>query len=314
MYFTIALLLISFVSGCNLSYQKITSKPVIKVNDHFLTSKEFSTQIARQLKNYDALLAKDSLNIQRIKDDVTRSFIIQSLTEDWAIGQNISISDSDLEVEAKKLRANYPDDLSFRRALAKEDLSFSEWQNNLRYLLIEKAVLKKLSEKVTSPSEVELIQYYENQKNKFKRAESILVRQILVELESRAEFIKNEVKTKDFAETAKKFSIAPESKNGGLVGWIEKGSVDFFDPLFKSPLNVVQIIQSSFGYHVVKVEQKKSAGFLPFNEIKKVIESELLSQKNQAIYLSWLDGQLRSAKVYKDLELIRSLKVETKRR
>lgn len=299
------------LGGCPSKYQKISTAPVEKVNDHTLTSKQFANELARRLRNFDALAAKDPNNILRIKEDILKDFLVKSLTLDWARSQNIVISDRVLDVEVDKLRANYPDDLAFRRSLAQENLSFSDWRDELRFSLIEKEVFAKLNEKIKAPSEDEIKSYYEKNKDRFKKKERIFIRQIVVDSEAKSDALKMDIKGGDFAELAKKFSITPEGKTGGVVGWIEKGAVDYFDPLFTAG-SAVQSIQSPFGFHLIKVEKKAPAGISPLDEVKAQIIRALKAQREQAEYIAWLDAQLRSSKVLKDYELINSIKIDTK--
>ncbi|WP_413289500.1 peptidyl-prolyl cis-trans isomerase [Bdellovibrio sp. HCB337] len=299
-------------TACTSNYQKVSTKPVVKVNDHVLSTKEFSNQLARKLKDLDALTAKDPNTVQRTKEEILRAFIVKSLTLDWARANSLVVTESDLDKEVDKYRANYPDDLSFRRLLAQENLSFSEWREELRYTLIERAVFKKLNERIKPLTEAEIKQYYEEHKEQFKKKERIYLRQIVTDELGKADLLKSQVKQKDFAELAKKYSIAPEAKNGGLVGWIEIGSVDFFDPLFKSGVGSVTQIKSPFGFHVVKIEKKAPAATLPLEEVRNQIIRALTAQREQGEFVKWLDAQLRSSKVLKDNELINSIVVETR--
>ncbi|ASD62066.1 peptidylprolyl isomerase [Bdellovibrio bacteriovorus] len=299
------------LAGCPSSYQKLSTKPVEKVNDHVLTSKQFANQLARRLRNFDALAAKDPNNIHRIKEEILRDFLVKSLTLDWARAQSIVISENTLDKEVDKLRANYPDDLSFRRALALENLSFSEWREELRYSLVEREVFKKINEKVKAPTEEEIKRYYEDNKDRYKRKERVYLRQIVVDEDAKADAIKVDLKTGDFAELARKYSITPEAKQGGVVGWIEKGTVDYFDPLFNVGSGV-QTIKSPFGIHLIRVEKKAPASTLSLEEVKPQIIRALRAQREQAEYVAWLDAQLRSSKVLKDYELMNSIKVDTR--
>ena len=302
---------LSLLPGCPSNYQKVSTKPVAKVNDHVLTTKQFANQLARRLKNFDALAAKDSNNIHRIKEDILREFVVKSLTLDWARAQSIVISESELDKEVDKLRANYPDDLSFRRVLAQENLSFSEWREELRYVLVEREVFKKLNEKIKPPAEEEIKRYYEDHKDRYKRKERIYMRQIVVDEAAKADAIKANLKTADFAELAKKYSITPEGKAGGVVGWIEKGTVDYFDPLFSAGAQL-QTIKSPFGIHLIKVEKKAPASILPLEEARPQIIRALRAQREQAEYVAWLDAQLRSSKVLKDYDLMNSIRIDTR--
>ncbi len=299
------------LAGCPSNYQRLSKKPVEQVNDHVLTTKEFANQLARKLRNFDALAAKDPNNIHRIKEEILRDFLVKSLTLDWARAQSIVVSENALDKEVDKLRANYPDDLSFRRSLAQENLSFSEWREELRYVLIEREVFKKINEKVKNPSDEEIKRYYEDRKDQYKRKERIYIRQVVVDNEAKADAIKLDLKSKDFSEVAKKFSITPEAKSGGIVGWIEKGTVDYFDPLFSAGSGL-QTVKSPFGVHLIKVEKKAPASTAPLDEVKPQIIRGLKAQREQAEYVAWLDAQLRSSKVLKDYDLMNSISVDTR--
>jgi peptidyl-prolyl cis-trans isomerase C len=306
------ILALSLLSACTSNFQKISAKPVVKVNDHVLTTKEFSGQLARKLKDLDALTAKDPATVIRTKEALVRNFIVRGLTLDWARANNISINENDLDKEVDKYRANYPDDLSFRRLLAQESLSFSEWREELRYTMTERSVFKKMNEKLKAPTDAEIKQYYEEHKDQFKKKERIYLRQILTDDQAKADTLRAQVKTKDFATLAKKYSAGPEAKEGGLVGWIELGSVDFFDPLFKSGVGSVTQIKSPFGFHIVRVEKKSPPSTQALEEVRNQVVRALTAQREQAEFVKWLDAQLRSSKVLKDNDLINLITVQTR--
>lgn len=292
--------------------QKLTAKPAVQVNEHLLSTKEFANQLAKKLKNFEAVTAKDPNVIYHAKEDIINDFVIRSLSLDWAKEKGIIITEHDLDKEVDRLRANYPDDLSFRRSLAQENISFSDWREQLRIILVQKAVFKVLTEKLQQPKEDEVINYYNANKEKFKQKEVILIRQIVVDDAARLEAIKNDLKKTAFAELAKKYSITPEAKSGGLLDWIEKGAVDYFDPLFNFPNGSIQIVKSPFGSHLIKIEGKKPSGYKDLSSVKKMITTSLLGQKEQALYVGWLDVQLRKSKVLKDYDLINSIVVDTR--
>lgn len=300
-------------SGCDLGTSRIAAKPVLQVNDHFFSAKDLANQLARRLKNFDALSAKDPNNIQRAKEDILRVFILQSLINDYAKANQISVDDADVEKEVDSFRSSYPDDLSFRRVLAEENLSFSEWKDQMKQTLLEKKVFKKLSEKTQAPTAAEIKQYYEENKSFYKRRERIYLRQIIVDDFSKAQNIRDELKKKDFIELAKKYSVAPEAKTGGLVGWVERGSVDIFDKAFLLPVGgMSQVLESSYGFHIFKVERKAPPGYASIEEVQPQILQVLSGKKEQAEFSSWLDKQIRASKVLRDNDLISAISVETR--
>ncbi len=300
-------------AGCYSRYPKLVNKTIVQVNEHSLTTKDFANQLTRRLKDLDAFSAKDPQILRQAKDGIINDFIIKGLTLDWARSQNISVADSLVDSTVDKYRSNYPDDLSFRRSLAQENLSFSEWREKLRYSLIEQAAFKKMNEKSRPPTEAEIKKYFEEKKELFKRKERVFLRQILVDDLAKAELMKTSVKTKDFATLAQKYSKAPEAKAGGAIGWIEKGTVDFFDSTFSQAVGSVgAIITSPYGYHVIRVEKKLPASIKSLDEARPQIIRTLVAQKEQAEFIAWLDHQIRSSKVSKDYDLINAINIDTK--
>ena len=286
----------------------------MEVNSHILTAKDLAITLARRLKPLDALAAKDPVIVSQAKEKVIRDFIVQSVIDDYAKINNISIPESDLDKEVTLARSNYPDDLSFRRVLAQEDLSMSEWRNQLRASLVTAAVFKRLREKAVAPTDIEIRRYYEENKERYRRKERIFLRQIVLDDLTKAQALHEElVKKKDFAKLASSFSVSPEAKNGGAVGWVEKGSVDIFDKAFLLPLGgLSQVLESNYGFHIFKVERRAPAGLASIDEVRPEIVAALKSKKEQVDFLGWLDKQIRQTRVLRNNDLIQALVAETK--
>jgi peptidyl-prolyl cis-trans isomerase C len=303
-----------YIFGCTAQNSRVNPEQVIaKVNSRTLTLKDFSNRLGRRLKDLDSLSAKSSENLSFIKEEIIKNFITRSLVLDYAESKGLSVSNQELDVETARLRAAYPDDVTFRRTLAEENISFSEWQEQLRARLVEKKVFELISEKIKPPSIEELRLYYQQNLDSFKTKERVYLRQIVVEEQGKADHLKNELKKQSLETLAKKYSIAPEGKAGGLVGWISKGEVDFFDPVFSYKLGTPgPIFKSPFGFHIVQIERKSAPSTLALEEVRARIERTLRAQKEQALYTEWLDAQLRSSRVWRDYNLINSVRVDTK--
>lgn len=309
--FSLAFAGLFILGGCTFERQQVFNKPVVTVNEHSLNTREFAHRLARELRGYDSLSAKDPKQVQRAKDKIIQDFIVQSLSEDYAKSQKIEVSSTELEEEINRYRSSYPDDLSFKKSLAQENISFSDWSKGIENYLLQKAISKKISQGIDDATDEEMKQHFESHKERFKHRERIFISQIVVKDEAQIDALKVGLKTAAFKDYAKKFSITPEGKEGGVVGWVEKGAVDFFDPLFSAPLNSLRTIQSPFGHHLVRVEKKSPAGFYQIAEVKKILSAEIRAQKEQALFLSWLDSQIRASKVMKNSEIIEQMKVET---
>jgi peptidyl-prolyl cis-trans isomerase C len=300
-------------ASCTSPSSKVSNQVVVDVNGQTMTAKEFADRLARQLKKFDALTAKDPANVQRAKEEILRVFVMNCLSLSYAKANQISVSDEELDKEINLIRSSFPDDLSFRRVLADEGLSLTDWKEDLRKTLIERKVFRKVAEKIPEPSADEIRKYYEENKERYKRKERIFLRQIITDDLGKAQSIKDEMKKKDFSELAKKFSVSPESKVGGLVGWIERGTVDVFDKAFALPVGgVSQVLESSYGFHIFKVERKVPPGWATIDEVRPQIVQALKGRKEQGEFASWLDKQIRGSRVLRNNDLLKAITVETK--
>jgi peptidyl-prolyl cis-trans isomerase C len=303
------------IAGCTDSASMISRKPVVKVNESTLTVKDFSDRLVFELKDFDALSAKDPAILRRVKEKIIRDFVMRSLINDFAKQNSITVSDAELENETNSIRSSYPDDLSFREVLAENNMSFSDWQKSMKEALIERKVFKKINEKSAPVTDDDMRKYYATNKDFFKRGESIDLRQIVVDDLNKAEVIKTELRKNSFEKLAKEYSVAPEARTGGKVGTFEKGTVDIFDKAFTLPVGgVSQVLESSYGFHIFKVDKKNPAGFSAFENNKKLIKNMVEAQKEQAEFVNWLDRQIRSSRVLRDRALVDAISIETRMR
>lgn len=133
-------------------------------------------------------------------------------------------------------------------------------------------------------TEAEIKQAYEARASQFKVDEQRQASHILVKSQEEAEKLLSELKKNParFAELAKKHSQDPGSaEKGGDLGWFGRGMMvkPFEDAVFKLNQNEMQVVQSDFGYHVVRVTGIQAAKSRPFEEVKKELADEIARQK-----------------------------------
>ncbi|MDY3007229.1 peptidylprolyl isomerase [Anaerococcus sp. AGMB00486] len=136
--------------------------------------------------------------------------------------------------------------------------------------------------------EVEIREYYDNNKEIIKKPKTYKASHILVEDENMANKILKEIKGgRSFEDAADKYSIDKGSK-GGDLGEFPKGTMvkEFEDALEKlSEGEISEPVKSQFGYHIIKLDHVHES-FLPeFDEIKDRIHDTLLMIKRQEKYL-----------------------------
>ncbi len=147
-------------------------------------------------------------------------------------------------------------------------------------------------------SDKEVEEYYKLHKDKYKEKEAVKARHILVKVdkdgdkkawsaaEKKAEMIREKaVKGSDFAALAKEYSDDPGSKsNGGDLGFFTRGRMvpEFEKAAFSLKKGEIsQPVKTAFGYHVIKLEDKKKGHQKTLDEVREEIRQELLKEKQK---------------------------------
>ncbi len=167
---------------------------------------------------------------------------------------------------------------------------FKKVQERVKKELAVQLWQKKQLENV-KVSNKELKKYYDTNKEEFKEKESAHARHILVKTQSEADDIVrslvslkgNALKTK-FIALAKEKSTGPSGPKGGDLGYFSQGQMvpEFNAKAFSMTIGTIsEPVKTQFGYHVIYLEDRKSAKNLAFTEVKSFIEQRLKMEKFQ---------------------------------
>jgi peptidyl-prolyl cis-trans isomerase C len=146
---------------------------------------------------------------------------------------------------------------------------------------------------------------YEEASKQITGEAEVHARHILVETEDEAKAVKAELdKGADFAELAKKKSKDPGSADGGDLGFFTKEQMvpEFSAVAFAlEPGKISDPVKSQFGWHVIKVEEKRARKAPDFEQVKAQIET-YVTRKAQADFVAKLRESAKIEKFYKTEE------------
>ena len=132
---------------------------------------------------------------------------------------------------------------------------------------------------------------YEDASKQITGEQEVHARHILVETEDEAKAVKAELdKGADFAELAKKKSKDPGAADGGDLGFFTKEQMvpEFSTVAFAlEPGKISDPVKSQFGWHIIKVEEKRARKAPDFEQVKAQIET-YVTRKAQADYVAKL--------------------------
>jgi peptidyl-prolyl cis-trans isomerase C len=180
-------------------------------------------------------------------------------------------------------------------------------------LLAHAYMSKEIIEKV-KVSDKDAEEYYAKNKKVFEKPEQVRARHILIVVKQGAdddgkktakkkaeELLGRIKKGEDFAKLAGEFSDDPGSKQkGGDLGFFTRNSMilEFDKAAFAlEPGGVSGIVETSYGYHIIKVEEKKKAEIPPYETIKEEAKALALQAAKQERVSRFIDKSFKEAGV-----------------
>lgn len=140
-------------------------------------------------------------------------------------------------------------------------------------------------------SEDEAKAFFEENKSELNAGETVAASHILVDSEEKANDILAQIQNGEisFEDAARKFSTCPSGEQGGSLGEFTRGQMvpEFDDACFSMEVGELRgPVKTQFGYHLIKLTAKNEAKPIAYEEIAEQIKQKLLSDKQQAAYLS----------------------------
>ena len=282
------LLVISFLRGAFSAEKKHQNEEVVAtVNGKKITQADLANRL-------EAFRNTDAETLNTIKQEILDQLITDILVEEFIDKQGLVVAPEEIEREVNQVRSNITGNQknsgqSLEKVLASIGSNIGEFKRSIKHsLALEKYFNNKLDDKT-------LEKYFDGNKSLFN-GESVKVCHILIdtrdmktqeELSHTLEQIKSIKREIDsgaaFDEMAKKYSNCPSAQNGGDLGFIQrKGNLakSFLDTAFSLRTgHVSDPVQTEFGYHLIKVTEKKEGANIKFGDVKEKVRVAVLDEE-----------------------------------
>jgi len=140
-------------------------------------------------------------------------------------------------------------------------------------------LISNISADVQQPADAEVRTYYDQHPAEFKSGEEVHVKQILVHDEALANEILDKLKQgAAFEELSSQYSLAPNAKKGGEIGYVSRGELPkmFEDEIFAlKPGGISPVIRTESSYHIFKVQDRRPPGVIDFQTAAPVIQKRM---------------------------------------
>jgi peptidyl-prolyl cis-trans isomerase C len=264
---------------------------------------------------------KVMLRGQSVPDDQQAAFDKQALEQlvsaellyQAAAKQEVKDLDKQIDEKIAQGKARFKDEQDFKKAI--KDLEMDEKdlrEYTRRDLLISRFVETAFAAK-TTVSEKDARDFYDQNPDKFKRDETVKASHILIGVDAaaspddkkkareKADKLKKELTGgADFAALAKSNSTCPSAAQGGDLGSFGKGQM--VPPFEKAafalkPGETSEVVETQFGYHIIRLTEKNSAASIDFKEVKAKIDEFLKGQKIGEAVQKYIAEARKTAKI-----------------
>ena len=298
---------------------------VAKVNEVPLSSKFVIFEFNRMMKNIDEPL--DEKQKSSILREIIDTEVVRELMYQEGKAKNIEVPPEKINEEIKGMQSAYSNEAEFTEALNQRNIGMDDLRKSIELDFLARQLLDgQIKGKVNIPDEA-VQKFYDENKERFLRPESfraqhifisiypieMLEKQTVEELEAKREPLTAEAEKKanavykeltdggDFSALAQKYSDdAGSSSRGGDLDFVYKG---VFDPTFDEAVSKLKpgetsgVVKTSYGFHIIKLNETRPAEYAPLSEVKEAIQKYLFMDESRKLAQEYIAGLRKKAKI-----------------
>jgi len=291
---------------------------VATVDDEVILISDIREEVAPLLAD----LRSKGLSQEEIQSEIDNAtkkaldrYIERLLLYRKAINLGLQVDEKEIDDKVERIKRKYGSPEEFERLLKESGETFSEFRERVKQQLIALSFANQKRrdfEKEITISEPDILKYYNEHTEEFSHPQRVLVRRIFLsapknspERESvrkRIYEIYEQIQKEgaDFKELASSVSEGPEADQKGLIGWISKGDLIPELEEFVNKASVGEVskpIETEWGFHILKVEERQEAGVIPYEQARLLIEPKLKENYVNERYQKWIDELKKEARI-----------------
>ncbi len=294
--------------------EKPNDRVVAVVNAIPLTEAEIQLEIKRI--QFQAKMMRQPIDdsmMAAMREKVIQSIINRELLFQESKARGILVDALEIDIRIDQIKQQLDAGQELENQLAEMGISMAGFRNQVSQATAIQKLLEMDIYAGTEVTEKEARIFFENNPQFFKKPEEVKASHILIQFKAddeeekklaakqKIESIQEKLTVgEDFAELAKTFSEGPSSVNGGDLGYFDRKKMvkPFADAAFAlEPGQISDIVETRFGYHLIKVIDRKPKSSYEFNNIKQQLIKMLHDRKIQTETRQYLDDLRKKASI-----------------
>jgi peptidyl-prolyl cis-trans isomerase C len=297
----VALLFLAAPAGAERINQPMRDEDVVaRVNGTTIYRKDVKDVVQGILLMQDK--EPDAASVGKLAEEALDSLIALELLYQESQRRGIKVSDADVDAEINRSKRQFPDAQSFQEAMKARGMTENDLRRDTRKTMAVNRLLEGGIWKDVTVTPEQIKRFYDTNQDSFQHPAQIRVSHILVRVpegasaadraaaKQRAGALLDQLKAgADFAALAHKESQdATSAAQGGDLGYLAKGEMDstFEKQAFAlKPGQLSDVVSTPYGFHIIKVTDRRAAGSTPLAEVEERIRAVLQKferQKRQA--------------------------------
>lgn len=288
---------------------------VARVNGQPIYQEQLKPEVERVLGRFRkyGMRKEDPDLVKRLQRRALDRVIGEELIDQES--RKLTIEDIDEKVEQKlrALEGKHGKGERFEKYLKIRTLTMEDLRESFRASVYVDEYLKEQGISEPEISEDRIREAYERNPGSYSREETIKASHVLIAVDGnaateqkqqarqKAEQIHKKIfEGKDFAEMARKHSDCNSASGGGSLRYIKRGYMprEFDRVAFAVEKDAVsEVVETRFGYHIIKVLDKKPAGVIPYEEVKDFITKFLQQQESKKKLATHIAALRKKAKI-----------------
>jgi peptidyl-prolyl cis-trans isomerase C len=269
----------------------------------------------RLIKNME-LSANQPIPAER-RDEILRKaldqLVVYTVLSQETRARKVMVTDAEIDGNLKQMQAQFPSEVEFKKALTARGMTLEKLRSDAR---IDMSINKMMEAELASapvPTDAQVREFYDKNPDKFKQDEAIRASHILIPADEKADdatkkkaraeiddILKQLNGGADFAELAKKYSKDGSAAQGGDLNFFPKGQmVPAFDQAAWAlkPGETSGVVTTPFGYHIIKLTERRPASTVPFEQVSPRIKEYLTEQQKQGRAQAFIELLKQKAKI-----------------
>jgi len=298
--------------------KKPTDSKAAEINGVVITKAQFDKELSIHLDRIarqGRQMSDDQL--AALKNDVLDGLIEREVLYQETQKAGIKIDAQQVDEQLAAIKKRFPSEAEFKTALGKMNLTEDEVRMQIsRGLAIRALIEQQIASKIVI-TDAETKAYYDGNPQMFKQPAQVKASHILIKVDAGADEAKKaEARKKieavqqkikdggDFAELAKEYSEGPSNTRGGDLGFFRRGQMvkPFEDAAFAMKVDEVsEIVETRFGYHLIKVYEIKPDQTLAYADVKDKLSQRMKQEKIEKDATQYIGQLKKDAKIEKFL-------------